>query len=568
MPRLGVAMILWIAVLLFTFVEPRGARAQVKAGNSLTFAEKTEPKTFNPATALDSVTRNLMQLIMADLVHIDRQTLLTYPALAEKCEVSADRRRYTLHLRRGVRFSDGHPFDADDVVFTFQVYLDPAVGSPQRDLLIVHGKPVDVRKLDSHTVTFSFVDAYAPGERLFDSIAILPRHLLHDAYEARRLKNSWGLGTPAPQIAGLGPFRLREYVPGVRLVVEKNPFYWKFDATGNRLPLLDAITVLFVSSEDVQAIRFRAGETDVIARLGAKNFAALSQRDAAYRLQDLGPSLEYNFIFFNLNELAGRKLDPIAAKQVWFRDIGFRRAVSLAIDRHAIVRLVYQGRGSPIWWHVTPGNGLWENKALPRPERSVAQAKELLRAAGFSWNRAGMLTEKSGKRVEFSLLINAGNTEREEMATLVQADLQEIGITVNITTLEFRSMLDRVLNSLDYEACLLGLGGGDADPAPEMNVWLSSGSTHLWDVTRKQPDTPWQAELDRLMNAQLTATNYEDRKRIYDRVQQIIAEHLPIVSLASPNVLVGAKNRLRGFRPGVLPPYALSNLDEVHWAGR
>jgi peptide/nickel transport system substrate-binding protein len=565
MHRRGAALIFWAALFALSFL-PGAASAQGRRGNTLTFAEKTEPKTFNPVTALDVVTRNVMQLIMGDLVHIDRQTLLTYPALAEEWEVSPDGRRYTLRLRRGVRFSDGHPFDADDVVFTFQVHLDPAVGSPQRDLLIVHGKPVEVRKLDSHTVTFSLAEAYAPGERLFDSIAILPRHLLQEAYRAGRLKNTWGLGTPVPQIAGLGPFRLREYVPGQRLALERNPYYWKTDAAGKRLPLLDAVTVLFVSSEDAQALRFRAGETDLIARVGAKNFAALSGRDSAYRLQDLGPSLEYNFIFFNLNELAGRKLDAIAAKQVWFRDVAFRRAVSLAIDREAIARLVYLGRGSPIWWHVTPGNRRWENKALPRPKRSVAQAKDLLRGAGFSWDRAGLLTDKSGRRVEFSLLTNAGNAEREQMATLVQADLKELGIAVNIAVLEFRSVLDRAMSSLDYEAVLLGLGSGDADPAPEMNVWLSSGSTHLWDVTRKQPGSEWQAELDRLMNAQLTATNYAYRKRIYDRVQQVVAEHLPIISLASPNVLVGAKSGLRGLRPGVLSPYALANLEEVYWS--
>jgi peptide/nickel transport system substrate-binding protein len=568
MTGLGVAPIARATILVCALATSYAARAQGTGGNSLTFAEKAEPKSFNPIIALDGATRNVMQLIMGDLVHIDRQTLLTYPSLAEKWEVSADQRRYTLRLRRGVRFSDGHPFDADDVVFTFQVYLDPAVGSPQRDLLIVHGKPVEVRKLDSHTLTFSLAGAYAPGERLFDSIAILPRHRLQEAYQAGELKNAWGLGTPASQIAGLGPFRLREYVPGQRLALERNPHYWRSDAAGNRLPRLDAVTVLFVPSEDAQALRFRAGDTDVIARVGAKNFAALSRGDPAYHLQDLGPSLEYNFVFFNLNELGGRKLDAIAAKQLWFRDAGFRRAVSLAIDREAIARLVYLGRGSPIWWHVTPGNPRWENQALPRPKRSITQAKEILRAAGFTWNEAGLLTDKAGRRVEFSLMTNAGNSEREQMATMVQADLKELGIGVNITMLELRSLLDRVTKGLDYEACLLGLAAGDADPAPEMNVWLSSGSTHLWDVTHQRPASEWQAELDRLMNAQLTAANYRDRKQMYDRVQEIVAEHLPIIALASPNVLVGAKKGLRGFRPGILLPYALSNLEEVYWSGK
>jgi peptide/nickel transport system substrate-binding protein len=569
MPGCGIRFAVAAALFLASTALPVYAQDRARAGPSrfLTFAEKAEPRTLNPLVAQDSASRNLMHLTMADLVHINRRTLVTEPALAERWEVSADRRRYTVHLRRGVRFSDGHPFDADDVVFTFEAHLDPATGSPQRDLLIVHGKPVELRKQDAHTVVFSFAETYAPGDRLFDSIAILPRHLLQDAFGKKLLAKSWPLGTPAAQIAGLGPFRLREHVPGQKLVLERNPYYWKTGAGGERLPSIDGVTVLFVPGEDTQALRFRAGETDIIARVGARNFAVLDRPDAAYRMEDLGPSLEFNFIAFNLNDLSGRHPE-VAAKQRWYRNVEFRRAISSAIDREAIVKLVYQGRGAPLWWHVSPGNRLWENQALPKPRRSVEKARDLLRAAGYSWDSKGMLRDSAGKTVEFSLMTSAGNTEREQMATLVQADLKEIGITVHIIRLEFRAMVDRVLNSFDYEACLLGLGGGDADPGPEMNIWLSSGATHLWDLTHKQPDSPWQAELDRLMQAQLVARDAPERKRLYDRVQQIVAEQLPIICLATPHVLVGAKKSLNGFRPGVLPPYALANLDEVFWSGR
>jgi peptide/nickel transport system substrate-binding protein len=295
-------------------------------------------------------------------------------------------------------------------------------------------------------------------------------------------------------------------------------------------------------------------------------FEALQRPGSPYRLHDLGPSLEYHFLFFNLNDLSGRNLDRVAAKQLWFRNAGFRRAISLAIDRAAIARLVYRGHGSPLWWHVTPANRLWENTSLPKPARSVAKARELLQSAGFSWNGAGKLVDRDGRPVEFSVLTSAGNTDREQMATLIQADLKDLGIDIRILTLEFRSLLSRVQSELDFEACLLGLGGSDPDPAPEMSVWLSSGSAHFWDVTHKLPDTPWQAELDRLMTAQLSAPIYAERKQMYDRVQQIVAEQLPIICLASPNVLVGVRNGLQGIRPGIVPPYALSNLDEVFWS--
>ena len=213
--------------------------------------------------------------------------------------MSPDGRVYTLKLRRGVRFSDGQPFDADDVVFSFRVYLDEKIHSPQRDLLIVGGHPIAVQKLDEDTVRFTLAKPYAVAERLFDSVAILPRHLLEGAYRDGRLPEMWPLTTPPAQFAGLGPFRVKEYVPGVRIVLEKNPYYWKEDRAQTRLPYLDRIAFLFVDSEDAQVIRFQAGDTDVLSRFNAEDFGVLEKAQAArgYHLYDMGPGLEFNFLF-------------------------------------------------------------------------------------------------------------------------------------------------------------------------------------------------------------------------------------------------------------------------------
>lgn len=545
-------------------------RAPGRFGGRLVVAQRGEPKTLNPLTAVDNASREVIHRMMADLLHINRESQQLEPALAQSWTVSADGRRYEIRLRRDIRFSDGHPMDADDVLFTFQAYLDERVRSPQRDLLIVGGKPLAVRKKDPHTVEFELSQPYAAGERLFDGIAILPKHRLLQAYEAGTLSQAWNLNTPPGEIAGLGPFRLKEYVAGQRLVLERNPYYWKADRNRKRLPYLDSLVFLTAGSEDAQVLRFQAGETDIISRVSAKNFAALAARaeQKSYVLRDLGPGLEYNFLFFNLNDISQRALPRIATKQGWFRQLGFRQAISAAIRREDIVRLVYQGRAAMLWSHVTPANKLWLSAEIPRPPRSLARARELLAAGGFSWTKEGKLRDRGGKLVEFSIVTSAGNPERVQIATLVQDDLRELGIQAHVVPLDFRALLDRLFHTFDYEACVQGLGSGDVDPTSEMNVWLSSGGTHLWHLGQRAPATWWEKEIDGLMQRQLVTRNYADRKRLYDRVQQLVAENLPIIPLASPHILVGAAAQLENFRPAILDHYTLWNVEEIFWRGQ
>ncbi len=537
-----------------------------RPGGRLVFALRSEPKTLNPVAGVDIPSKEVIGRLTADLIHIDRQTQRTAPALARSWSVSPDGRHYTLELRRGLRFSDGHPFDADDVVFSFGCYLDERNGSPQRDLLIVGGKPVVVRKLDAHRVALDLEQPYAAAERLFDSFAILPRHLLGKAQQEGRLARAWGLGTPPAEIAGLGPFRLRSYVPGDRLVLERNTYYWKVDRAGQPLPYLDEIVFLLVPSEDAQVLRFEAGETDLISRLNAENFAVLASEAAArsYRLLDLGPGLEYTFLFFNLNDLADGKLPAISRKQAWFRQGAFRQAVSAALDREGMVRLACRGRGTPLRTHVTPGNKVWVNRALAPPTRSLDRARDLLGRASFSW-KDGVLRDGAGAPVEFTIVTNAANAARVQMATIVQDDLRELGVQAQVVPLENRALLDRVFQSHDYEAALMALGSGDVDPTSEMSVWLSSGPTHLWHLGQSQPATSWEKEIDEGMRRQLVTLDPQERKRLYDRVQELVAENLPLIPLISPNVLVGAREGLGNFRPAILDHYVLWNADELFW---
>ena len=344
--------------------------AAPRPGGRLVAALRGEPQTLNPVTAVDRPSLLVVHRLMADLLHINRETQKAEPALADSWTVSDDGLTYHLELRRDVRFSDGEPFDADDVLFSFRVYLDEQLPFGGRALLHVGDRPIEPRRIDSHTVEFTFAEPAAAGLRIFDDVAILPQHLLAEPYEQGRLAEVWGPGTPPGEIAGLGPFRLREYRSGERLVLERNPHYWKVDAAGQRLPYLDELVLLFVASEDAQVIRFKAGETDVIERISPSNFSELERAgaDASYAVRDLGAGLTYVFLVFNQNDGPDGQSPDRQRRQTWFKQPGFRQAVSAAIDRNALVRLAYRNRATPIWSTVSPGYRYWFNDRVPRPD--------------------------------------------------------------------------------------------------------------------------------------------------------------------------------------------------------
>jgi peptide/nickel transport system substrate-binding protein len=396
---------------------------------------------------------------------------------------------------------------------------------------------------------------------------MLPRHLLEVAYREGKLQGAWGLRTMPGAIAGLGPFRLKQYLPGQRVVLERNPYYWKSDPAGNRLPYLTELDFTLAGTEDMAVMRLESGEADLMSRISAKNYAVLAKHGArrGYVLADAGPSFEYSFLFFNLNDLPPNTSAPLLARQTIWRRVGFRKAVSMAIDREALVRLVYQGYANALGTPVAAGNKPWINPKLPAPARSLARAREVLAADGFRWTREGTLVDPDGKAAGFSVLVSSTNSERTQMATLIQADLKELGVPVDVVPLEFASLSDRVYRTHNYEACIAAIPSADADPTADLNVWLSSGATHFWNPQQKVPATAWEAEIDRLMRQQMVTPNHAARKLLFDRVQEIVMENMPLVPLVTPHLLTGAKRDLGNVRSAALDPYALWNVEELYW---
>ncbi|MDD5544509.1 MAG: ABC transporter substrate-binding protein [Acidobacteriia bacterium] len=544
-----------------------------KHGGTLITALGLEPRSFNRIVSSDMATVDVSDRILADLIHVNRETQQPEPALARTWEYSADHRTLIMHLREGLRFSDGQPFSADDVLFTFQVLYDPKINSPQTDQLLTAGKPFVVTKIDDTTVQFGFAQPAYDIERVFDSVFMLPRHKLQAIYQAGKFSSAWSISSSATDIVGLGPFRFKRYMPGQFVEMERNPYYWKVDTAGNRLPYLSRLILMIIPDRNAQFLNFQSGALDILNDVRAEDFSTLLNEAGSKKnivVQDLGPVMGSEQMWFNQDRGINpktRKPYVNSTKLKWFTNDKFRQAVSYAIDRDSLIKLAYSGRATAAYGPATESNKLWYNPAIQKYPYDIEKAKRLLTETGFKWTRDGssvVLRDTTNQPVQFTLLTNAGNRSREKMGALIQNDLEKIGIRVNFQPLEFSALIARFSDTKDYEACLLGTAMVDIDPSSQMNIWMSNAPNHQWYPNQSKPATPWEARIDVLMRDQSAAPTLEQRKRDFDEVQSIVSQELPFIYLVARNVLVAAKLRVGNFRPTVLDPHTLWNSEQLY----
>lgn len=510
-----------------------------QSGGELHFCLHGEPKTFNPVFVDDEASENLRYLTGGVLIRLNRQTQALEPALATSWAISKDRRTIAFQLRKGVYFSDGTPFTSGDVAYTMKLLLDPSTHSPTGDAFQSGEGKTEVRAAAPEAVSITFPAPIAGLERLFDQVAIMSAN------------------SPKKEMAVLGPFYVSDYKAGSSILLRKNPNYWKHDAKGTSLPYLDSIQLDIQRNRDIELVRFRRGELQLINRLDPEQFEKLKQENSSLA-RTAGTGLDAEELWFNQVPTA-----PLAPhKKAWFQTTQFRKAISLAINRSDLSRIVYKGFARPAFGPVSPANRFWFNSALIEPKYDPQGALRLLTQAGFHYDNE-TLKDRTGNRVEFTLVTNSGNPAREKMAAMIQQDLSQIGIKVNIVTLDFPSLIERMTRTFDYEACLLGLVNTDLDPNGVMTVWMSSGENHQWNPNQKTPATPWEAEIDKLMREQASAATEKERKAKFDRVQQIAAEQQPFIYLIDKDVLTAVSPALIGASPVVLNPQAFWNAETL-----
>jgi peptide/nickel transport system substrate-binding protein len=517
--------------------------AQAQSGGELRFCLHTEPKTFNPLLAADDASETIRYLTGGVLIRVDRLTQEVDPELATSWKITNDGKTITFKLRHGLYFSDGTPFSADDVAFTVQQLMDPALHSPTGDSFRSAEGKVETRVLAPDHIAITFPAPIAGLDKLFDQVAIM---------SAKSSKK---------EMAVLGPYYVAEYKAGSYVHLERNPNYWRHDSAGRQLPYIDSLRLDIQQNRDTEILRLMRGEIDFINSLDAEYFDKLVAQNPTLA-HDAGVSLDSEQMWFN--QVANSPLPEY--KKAWFRSTNFRRAISESINREDMVRIVFRGHARPAVGPVSPANKFWFNSKLQAHSFNQKSALQRLAQDGFELKN-GALRDRSGRPVEFSIITNSGNKSRERMATMIQQDLAEMGIKVNVVTLDFPSLIERITRTFDYEACLLGLVNDDLDPNSQMNIWLSSAENHQWNPNQKTPQTAWEAEIDKLMRDQASSLDPKKRKSYFDKVQEIAWEQEPFIYLVNRNALSAVSVSLHNVHPVVIRPQVYWNIDQLSLGG-
>jgi peptide/nickel transport system substrate-binding protein len=551
-------------------------------GGRFVFALTNSPRTFNAMMANETSTTDVTDHhLFTHLVHYDNAKQEVVPMLAKSWEVSPDGLAWTFHLRRGAKFSDGHPITSADILFSAQVALDETLHPAVHDQLKLNGRPFEFSAPDPHTVVVSTHTPVGTMLLTAGALKIMPKHVLESAYTSGNFASAYNVNTPPDQIVTSGPWRVVQYVPGEKTVLGRNPYWLGVDKANKRLPYLNELIYLIVPDQDAADLKFRSGELHALDNVKPENYRwyADNQKTGGYTLYSVGAENNSRFFWFNLNKvqppLRGETLPPgkkagdsVAdpVKYSWFSNRVFRRAVSMAIDRDALIRSVFFGEGTKAWSLTGPSNREWHTPGLPHDDYNVAESKRLLSSIGFKdGNGDGVIEDTHGNPVTFQLKTNADNTMRVAAANFVRDDLSKVGIRVILSPSDFNSLITNIRSDLQYDAVMLGTQSDvPPDPANGQNVLRSSGLSHYFFVRQQKPSSPEEARIDQLVDKLITAVDTTERKAIWKEIQTIWNEQGWFVWLPILNVKLPVSDRFGNVQPSVMAHRILWNIERVY----
>jgi len=543
-------------------------------GGRFVLGVTNDARTFNPIMSNESSSSDVSDRLFTALVEYDNAAQQPVPALARSWEFSRDGLTCTWHLRRGACFSDGHPITSQDVLFTFAVAYDTTLHQSVFELLTPHGQKMQLSAPDSYTVVMRVVRPYALLVHAVGSVRILPRHVLEPAWRAGHFASAYGVGTPPESLVTSGPWVLKQFVAREKTVLARNPYWFGVDARGRRLPYLDELVFLVVPDQNALWLKFQTGEIDAFDNVKAEDYRAYERgrQSGGYVVHDLGSALTSNFFWFNLNTVkrpggprpVGQPcVDPV--KYAWFGNRDFRRAVSMAVDRDAIIRSVFFGEGVRNWSLMTPGYRLFHTPRTVAPDYDPAGAKALLARIGFrDRNGDGVVEDPKGNPVRFTLETNASSNPRVQMCNFVRDDLARVGIQCTVTPVDFNTLINNMREDFDYDAILGGLGAAvPPDPGMGGNFYRSRAVSHFWNTRQARPETPQEARLDSLFDEIVLLRPLPERQRISAEMDRIIDEQCWVIWLPTMKIKLPVRDRFGNLHPTILPHRLIWNIERV-----
>lgn len=541
-------------------------------GGSLTASTIGEgPKTFNPFNSKDNISSIMSEIMYDGLLTTHPVTGQPIPKLAKSFFISDDGKEYTINLRKGIKWSDGKPITADDVVFTWRDIIFAGLGNTStRDSIIIDGKLPEIKKIDDYTVKFITPEPFAPFIRML-STPIAPKHIFSKAVKKgpEFFETFLSTNTNPKDFVISGAFKLKEYVPAQRVVYERNPNYYFINKNNEKLPYLDKLIYLIVGDLNNEVLKFEAKEIDTINLQGSKvaRYKAM-EANSDYTMHNLGPDTGTMYLAVNLNNRKNDKGDYYVnpKKQIWFQDVNFRRAIDLVVDRKNIVLNIANGIGAPLFTAESL-NSIFLNTDLKPYDKNSEEARNLLKKSGFYWDKNGKLYDKFSNRVEFDMLTNAGNTEREAIGVMIKQDLEDLGMKVNFKPIEFNSLVNKLVNTLDWDAVIMGFTGSPIEPNGGKNVMMSDGTLHVYNM-RLQKDKnskryDFENRIDELFIKGALATKFEERKKYYDEYQKIIYDEKPFIYIYAPTRIVAIRNKFKNIFPTSLGGVTY-NIEEIY----
>jgi peptide/nickel transport system substrate-binding protein len=493
--------------------DARSSRAEPAYGDTLVESMLGDISGLIPNITSDGASAEIGGLIYSGLVTRDKD-LNIIGELAESWTFSPDCLTLTFKLRPNVKWHDGHPFTADDVMFTYETMIHPKTPTAYREDF----KAVErVEVLDPLTVRMTYPKPYAKALQSWGT-TMLPRHLLKRFVDEGRLRDApqhWH------QPVGTGPYRFHERRPGERIVLTANPDYFE------GRPYISRLVYRIIPSQATTFLELKAKGVDA-ASLTALQYTRQTDfpafRKAYHKYRYLANS--YVYVGFNLQ-------DPR------FADRRVRHAFAHAIDKQQLIDGVRLGLARPVNGPYKPGAWFYNGNVAAYPY-DLARARQLLAEAGWKDRNAEGLLVKDGQPFTFTLLTNQGNDERKKIAEIIQASLRELGVGVDIRILEWASFIKEYVKKRRFDAIVLGWGVG-LDP-DQYNIWHSSktGPDELNHVSYKNP------EVDELLERGRSSCFEAERKKHYDRLQEVLAQDLPIVFLYYQEALPAVSRRIHG----------------------